>query len=197
MSYDERLLREYERVWRKVLLREKLKAAASIASGEGGSRAARSTGLPSYEDIKGVTRAECKPDVGACGCIAWLLGQPESFCNAINSIFGEQGLFNISALWKTDVNFLGEETLKPAWDFLMETLSMESTPRPKVGEDFWARLFGRTSSAVSTTVGPPSLTTTAPPVSVPATPPPLPAGTSLADRIAANSDHNRVCDADI
>lgn len=175
MSYDERLLREYVR---GVLLREKLTAGAVI--GGGGERVHRATGGYSYKDIKKAERADCDSPLG---CFAALIGQPQSFVDAINAIFGEEGLFNISALWKTDVNFLGEKTLKPAWDFLMDTLSMESTPRPKVGEDFWANMFGRTSSAVSTSVSAPASSSAA----APSVTPPLPAGTSLADRIAATA----------
>jgi len=176
MSYDEKLLREYVRG----LLSEKLSAARSVASGGEGGSTIRATGLSSYKDEHGVERAECKPDKPLT-CIASLLGQPQSFVDAIGAIFGEKGLFNISALWKTDVNFLGDETLKPAWDFLMETLATESTPREVKGADFWSNLFGRTSKVAGEITDTPDLP------EIPDEIPDIPQGTSLADRVAATA----------
>ena len=182
MSCDDKLLREYVR---SIILNEKLAAARTAGIGD---REVRATGGYSFEDLKGVPRVKV---TGPLTGILWLMGQSQATADAIGAIFGKEGLFNISALWDSNASFLGEETLKPAWDYLMETLSMESTPRNIKGEDFWARLFGRTSSVANDAADSSTSRTPVPPV-IPdpitepeVTPDPEDEeGKSLADRLA-------------
>jgi len=152
MSYRERLLREYVRS----VLREEdtmLKAAEKItdapsAPGEGGFEYGKGD-LPTWIEKHGYNRVDCRGRGPLCG-IAWLLGVPKSAQDMVSHVFGRHGLFNIEALWKTNVSFLGEETLKPMWDALADVFSMETMPdRPTFLEDMWASLFPRTSAAAA------------------------------------------------
>lgn len=140
MSCNERLLRQFIR---GSMLVEKLTVAAG-AGAEG--EAKRGMTLPDYATERGMPPV--KP-IDFLTSILWLAGQPQSAYDLAMNLGGPKGIFNMEALWKTDVSFLGEETLKPLWDVLIDTLTRQTLPKSESWpSQFWSKVFGRTLSAV-------------------------------------------------